>query len=67
MKVFLFPKHFDDRSELVDNGFGELPLALRRSMVSSLASIRGDEARNALVDLVDEPALGPAALTSLGR
>jgi HEAT repeat protein len=45
----------------------ELPLALRRSMVSSLASIRGDEARNALVDLVDEPALGPAALTSLGR
>jgi HEAT repeat protein len=45
----------------------ELPLALRRSMVSSLGSIRGDEARNALVDLVDEPALGPAALTSLGR
>jgi hypothetical protein len=36
-------------------------------MVSSLGSIRGDEARNALVDLVDEPALGPAALTSLGR
>jgi HEAT repeat protein len=45
----------------------ELPLSLRRSMVSSLASIRGDESRNALVDLVDEPALGPAALTSLGR
>jgi HEAT repeat protein len=45
----------------------ELPLALRRSMVSSLAGVPGDDARNALVDLVDEPALGPAALTSLGR
>ncbi|MGE0158081.1 MAG: cyclic nucleotide-binding domain-containing protein [Gemmatimonadales bacterium] len=45
----------------------ELPLALRRSMVSALAAIRGEEARNALVDMVDEPALGPAALTSLGR
>ena len=45
----------------------ELPLALRRSMVSSLAGVPGEEARNALVDLVDEPALGPAALTSLGR
>jgi HEAT repeat protein len=45
----------------------ELPLALRRSMVSSLAEVEGEQARNALVDLVDEPALGPAALTSLGR
>jgi hypothetical protein len=45
----------------------ELPLALRRSMVSSLAGVPGEDARNALVDLVDEPALGPAALTSLGR
>jgi HEAT repeat protein len=45
----------------------ELPLAFRRSMVSALAGVRGEEACNALVDLVDEPALGPAALTSLGR
>jgi HEAT repeat protein len=45
----------------------ELPLALRRSTVSSLAGIAGPEARDALVELVDEPALGPAALTSLGR
>jgi HEAT repeat protein len=48
-------------------GRRELPLALRRSMVSSLAGIPGPEARNALVDLVDEPALGPSALTSLAR
>ena len=45
----------------------ELPLALRRSMISSLAGVPGPEARDALVDLVDEPALGAAALTSLGR
>jgi len=45
----------------------ELPLALRRSMISSLAGIPGPGARNALVDLVDEPVLGPPALTSLGR
>ena len=36
-------------------------------MVSSLAEVTGPEARKALVDLLDEPALGPAALTSLGR
>jgi HEAT repeat protein len=48
-------------------GRRELPLALRRSMISGLAGIAGPEARSALVDLVDEPALGPAALTSLGR
>jgi hypothetical protein len=48
-------------------GRRELPLALRRSVISSLAGISGPEARDALVDLVDEPALGPAALTSLGR
>jgi hypothetical protein len=29
--------------------------------------VPGEEARNTLVELVDEPALGPAALTSLGR
>lgn len=45
----------------------ELPLALRRSVVSALAAIGGTEARNALLRLVDEPALGPAALTSLAR
>jgi HEAT repeat protein len=45
----------------------ELPLPLRRSVVSALAAVGGPEARNALVKLVDEPALGPAALTSLGR
>jgi hypothetical protein len=45
----------------------ELPLPLRRSVVSALAAAGGVEARNALVRLADEPALGPAALTSLGR
>jgi HEAT repeat protein len=45
----------------------ELPLALRRSMISSLAGVHGPQARDVLVELVDEPALGPAALTSLGR
>jgi HEAT repeat protein len=48
-------------------GRRELPLPLRRSVVSALAAVGGPEARNALVRLVDEPALGPAALTSLGR
>jgi HEAT repeat protein len=45
----------------------ELPLPLRRSVVSTLATVGGLDARNALVSLVDEPALGPAALTSLDR
>jgi HEAT repeat protein len=45
----------------------ELPLALRRSVVSTLAAVGGTEARSALLRIVDEPALGPAALTSLGR
>jgi len=45
----------------------ELPLPLRRSVVTALAAVGGSEARNTLVRLVDEPALGPAALTSLGR
>ncbi|MEQ1855228.1 MAG: cyclic nucleotide-binding domain-containing protein [Longimicrobiales bacterium] len=45
----------------------ELPLALRRSMVSSLAGVPGPESRDALVNLLDQPALGAAALTSLGR
>jgi len=45
----------------------ELPLPLRRSVVTALAGIGGLDARNALVALVEEPALGPAALTSLDR
>jgi HEAT repeat protein len=45
----------------------ELPLPLRRSVVSTLAAVGGPDARNALVSLVEEPALGPAALTSLDR
>jgi HEAT repeat protein len=45
----------------------ELPLPLRRSVVSALAEVGGPDARNALVTLVEEPALGPAALTSLDR
>jgi HEAT repeat protein len=45
----------------------ELPLPLRRSLVTALAGVGGSDARNALVSLADEPALGPAALTSLDR
>lgn len=48
-------------------GRRELPLPLRRTIVSALASVGGPAAQNALVALVDEPALGPAALTSLSR
>ena len=45
----------------------ELPLPTRRTVVTALSSIDGPEAHNALLDLVDEPGLGPAALTSLHR
>ena len=45
----------------------ELPLPLRRSVVTALAGVGGPDARNALVSLAGEPALGPAALTSLDR
>jgi HEAT repeat protein/MFS family permease len=45
----------------------ELPLPLRRSIVSALAEVGGLDAREALVSLVEEPALGAAALTSLDR
>ncbi len=45
----------------------ELPLPLRRSVVTALAGVGGLDARNALVSLIEEPALGPAALTSLDR
>jgi hypothetical protein len=45
----------------------ELPLPTRRTVVTALSTIDGPEARDALLDLVEEPALGPAALTSLLR
>jgi len=45
----------------------ELPLPLRRSVVTALEKVSGTEARNALIRLLGEPALGPAALTSLSR
>jgi len=45
----------------------ELPLPLRRTVVTALSTIEGEQARNTLLALVDEPALGPAALHSLGR
>lgn len=45
----------------------ELPLSLRRTIITALATIEGDQARNTLVALVNEPALGPAALHSLSR
>jgi len=52
-------------SELLDRR--ELPLPVRRSVVTALEKIPGPEARNALVKLLEETALGPAALTSLSR
>lgn len=45
----------------------DLPLPLRRSVVTALASVSHQAARDALIALSDEPALGPAALTSLQR
>ena len=45
----------------------ELPLPTRRTVVTALSSIDGPEARDALLDLLEEPGLGPAALTSLHR
>lgn len=45
----------------------ELPLPLRRTVVTALASIDSGQAVDTLVGLVDEPALGPAALHSLRR
>lgn len=44
-----------------------LPLALRRTVVTALAGIDSPTAREALLGLVGEPALGPAALHSLSR
>ena len=45
----------------------ELPLPLRRTVITALASIKDDQAKTTLVALVNEPALGPAALHSLSR
>lgn len=45
----------------------ELPLPLRRTVISALATIENHQARQTLIALVDEPALGPAALHSLSR
>jgi hypothetical protein len=45
----------------------ELPLPMRRSVVTALERVQGSEARNALVNLLEEPVLGSAALTSLYR
>ncbi len=45
----------------------ELPLPMRRGIVTALAGVPHQDARDALVELIDEPALGPAALTSLQR
>ncbi len=45
----------------------ELPLPLRRTVVTALATIDEPASRDALVELVNEPALGPAALHSLSR
>lgn len=45
----------------------DVPLPVRRTAVTALASMGAGEARRALLGLVEEPALGPAALTSLQR
>lgn len=45
----------------------DLPLSVRRGLVTALASVAHQDARDALLELVDEPALGAAALTSLQR
>ena len=45
----------------------ELPLPTRRTVITALSTVEGPEARDVLLDLVEEPALGPAALTSLRR
>ena len=45
----------------------ELPLVLRRTVISALANIKDEQAKTTLLALVNEPALGPAALHSLSR
>lgn len=45
----------------------DLPLPLRRSVVTVMAGIEAPAAVHVLLDLLEEPALGPPALTSLRR
>jgi HEAT repeat protein len=45
----------------------DLPLPVRRSVVTALAAVPHQNGRDALLALAGEPALGPAALTSLHR
>jgi len=45
----------------------DLPLPVRRSVVTALAAVPHRDGRDALLALAGEPALGPAALTSLHR
>lgn len=45
----------------------ELQLALRRTVISALATIEDGAAVSVLVGLLEEPVLGPAALHSLSR
>lgn len=45
----------------------DLPLPVRRAVVTALASVPHRDGRDALLALADEPALGPAAMTSLHR
>lgn len=45
----------------------DLSLPTRRSIVTALASIEGSAARDSLIALAEEPALGPAAMNSLLR
>lgn len=52
-------------SDLLDRR--ELPLPVRRSVVTALEKVPGSESRNALVKLLADAGLGPAALTSLSR
>jgi hypothetical protein len=48
-------------------GRRDLALPVRRTLVTALAAVAHRDGRAALVALADEPALGPAALTSLHR
>jgi HEAT repeat protein len=52
-------------AELLDRR--DLPLPLRRSVVTALSWVEGSEAKDALVAHIDEPMLGAAVLTSLSR
>ncbi len=45
----------------------DLPLPCRRGVVTALAAIEAPTAREALLQIIDEPALGSAAVTSLHR